>query len=100
MVRRFPGLSVSPAAWAATGVSHGHNEPSVLGCLTIDDLKWIPLEQKEPVTIVAQGITLRACGNRFQRLLKLGFKPFGNPSASFGVPSQGIRVLLLSSLGH
>ena len=40
------------------------------GCLTIDDLKWRPLEQKEPVTIVAQGITLRVCGNRFQRLLK------------------------------
>jgi len=45
-------------------------------------------------------VALRVCGNRFQRLLKLDFKPFGSPSASFGVPSQRIRVLLLGSLGH
>jgi len=48
-------------------------------------LKRISLEQVEPVPIIAQGVPLRVCGNRIQRLLKRSVEPFGSPQASFGM---------------
>jgi len=100
LLRRMTELPVPPIAWATAAVSERDDQPSILGYLAIDDVKRIPLEQEEPLPIVAQGIPLRVCGNRFQGLPKRGLEPFGSTRISFGVPLKRLRVLLLGSLSN